>query len=292
MHFYRSYLYYIATVSLAVFIALLSSCGDRPVYDPPPETDTEDHFGPTTDICGTSEGYHRHECSKKEYLYEITRNERVDGKLKDKLVDGTYYTFWSQLGAKFRWEVEFIPKDGETSRQMRFVVSEEELPPPVKLQRQPKSSNSAAFSVDLTNQTGCYDGSDQEEDDEDNEDEEDVEDVECESLKKWVKNPNNKEGNIHVFVQDVSYCYLQNRRNKDIASNLVDCSDPDIGSSYYRTSTVDVPYILDFNGTYSQLFCSVTDGIGAVSSTLNPWVGVVTAVGRVVLDARCKPKDS
>ena len=193
-----------------------------------------------------------------------------------------------------------MPVDGHTSRQMRFVIDEDELPKGIiELNVQPRSNGSASFHVDVSkiyedknDKQWCYI-----EDAEKHEDafkqKDDLEGGDnCTTLQKWLKKKDNKEGEIPVDIQDISYCYLQNRINKDVASNQVDCSDPGIGTSYYRTSTLYVPYVLDHDGAASSLFCSFTDGVGAHNVGVNPWIGVISSVGRAVLGARCRPPSS
>ena len=65
---------------LGFSLGIVSSCGeDRPTYKEPDITidNRFDDLYNREDLCGTSEGYSRHECRLPEYQYEVVRNERI-----------------------------------------------------------------------------------------------------------------------------------------------------------------------------------------------------------------------
>lgn len=303
-------------LSAAVGTIWVVACGsDREPIDPreinidnqyPAYNDDEDE-----DICATSSGYERHECRLPEYSYEVVRNDCLSCEGNQALTDGdgSYYILWSKAGKKYRWEVDFVPVDGRTSRQMRFLVDEERLPDMIHLDRQPRSSASASFIVDLDyGDDICFDRYGKifrekevpgDESHPCNTNDAAGSNIcnaaiyagdNCKTIDAWLKEERNNQGAINIAIQDISYCYLQNRINKDVPSNQVDCADPEVNSSYFRTSSLQVPYILNHKGEAAHFLCSVTGTIGAQSGGASPIIRGAAFLGgliELIIGANC-----
>ena len=259
----------LATIILVfVLIMQLNSCSnERPRVSTVIEVDDGDNVEDDEediDICARSEGSYRSECQEPTFFYEIIQNYKINDSSRSqrRLDNEQYIIFWARPGGVYKWKARFVPEESYfSSRQIRFIVNEDELPDVIEYKKSSSSSKEVSFEVNLDDTLEDEDG------------------VEI-TAQQWLEDSSEKIGEIEVEVQDVSYCFLQNRINRDVSASQVDCNNPDIDGSNYRSNTIFIPYNLDFDGERSQLFCSVSETASSLASDVIPRL-LITVVGEL-----------
>ena len=271
-------------VALMVSSSFLAACHDDDPdslsdYDYDDDDDDRDRSRYGIDICGDPDSYYRSECRTPEFRYEITRNEErssSDGRRsssgnRNDDDDHALPFFWGRKGFTYRWEAKFLTKDDndEFSRQMRFVVREDELPPPITLPSSSRSSKSVSFDVDLQDSVP------------DPEDPDD--DTRYIDIEEWLED--NARGEIEVEVQDITYCKLQNRINRDVPSSQVDCDDEDEDETYFRSTYLSIPYHMNCYGHSDKLFNHITKPFDA--TPYGPYINIVKGFWDILKEDPC-----
>ncbi|MCY4380361.1 MAG: hypothetical protein OXC40_02165 [Proteobacteria bacterium] len=283
-------------ILLGVMMAIIATVG---CSSPPnviiQETQGQDDYDASRDVCSTASGYNRPECQPVEYEYRVIgntcttcadSNDVVDILLDDP--DRRYSVLWTNVmkdGNKYEWTIEFVPKDcAQTSRAMRFIPIER-------------------FPVGTSRGTGAPDTGDTVEDDEgqqiieapikprrnSNFSTEMVFDVDTTPINNMPKNDPDLEGDIEIKVQDVTYCQRQNRVNRDVSNNQVDCSNAQLDDSYFRTDIIRVPYKLSrTNWNTAELVCDAV----SVANSLGKWGKLIGQLSQTLIlkSSECQDK--
>lgn len=277
---------------LLLLTVIVVSCGsDKPATDDDIIILPDDNYSYNDDYdreCGTRG------CRRVEFFYEITRIFRLDG-ATDIPEDANYVEFLAVIWQEFEWEVEFVPEDGASSPQVRFVVNEDDLPYGITLKN--TSSKRLTFNVDLkldTIKDELNDLSDPYDDDIDGikviDPDKDGNDLEY-NADEWLRV--HDRGYIDVEVHDISYCQWQNNKNRDTTSNQVDCNDKDTEDSYFRPEIIRIPYrIIIPNDAklqrWRQATCKGADIGAAVFGKELPWIeSLVNLIGEVAFKSKC-----
>ena len=250
---------------LAISMLMITSCSEKPevnnIVEYPEEEDDDDDDYYDIDICGRSDGYSRRECQTPEFYYEVTHNYEKGESSRSRSDDDQYIAFWALPGKTFIWKASLIPEDSHSqSRHVRFIINEDQLPPVIKPRRSSRRSKEVSFEVNLEDPIEDEDGVDIDPED-------------------WLEEEDQAEGLIEIEIQDVSYCYLQNRINRDSSASQVDCNDPDISASNYRSQILEIPYHLNYDKNLNDIVCS---SVKAASSFTGDIIGaILESAGRI-----------
>ena len=281
---------------IPTMIWLLSSCSGGLSPPPTPSSSEDEEIQNTrnilTNTCAHPDSYNNPSCRKIEFKCSILKNENIkspqyisadeapscEAGLNAK-VEGD--------DAKYRWTIKFTPKGGEDyNRQFRYVIANPS-DIPAALIRLPENSSSAKldFDVDLNLNSNAYD------DDADKNknklicsegsqwgrevDEDDDDCSKSDLVDDWLSNKdNNSRGVIKVDIQDVTYCFTQNTKNRDVPSSQTDCSDPEAGS--FRSQRVEINY--DLNCKRDEWWRKMGEaGLDVALRTIGQWIGAVNS---------------
>lgn len=246
-----------------VIFWVLQSCGLGVSPPQTPSTSDEVEISQESrrllDKCTSTDSHDHAACREVEFKCSIIANE--DTKKPKYTAAENAPDCEAGLSAKtsgqFRWVIRFDPKKEETfNRQFRYVVrNQDDLPAFIEFPNR-SNSNELRFDVDLSNTADKCDGG--EHHGKPRQDEGSTSSrcavEKSKSHTDWIAE--HKQGVIEVDVQDVTYCYTQNRKNRGVSSNQVDCSNTTSGQ--FRTKSFTINYNLDcerdnwLNGVYKS----------------------------------------
>ena len=280
-------------VVASAVVGMLVSCSTG--INPPQTPSTGDDDGDLerdqlSVTCAHPDSYNNPSCRKVEFKCSITKNEHVD---KPRYVQADEApSCESGLGAKseraddqFRWVVGFTPKGEEDyNRQFRFVVVNKDEIPEIIQTPQSSSHSSVELGVDLrrnVNKNGketakylCADGSKWGQTVENSV----KDDPGCNEplpVKDWINK--NKKGRIVIDIQDVTYCFTQNTKNRGVSGSQTDCSNPKSGG--FRSQSFEINYHLDCD--VNEWWRQVGGGVvGGTTQFLNDLIGGIFDVNK------------
>ena len=279
--------------SAALGILVSCSTGINPPQTPSTSDDGNDVERDQLSItCAHPDSYNNPSCRKVEFKCAIVKNENVN---KPQYVQADEAPSCELgLGAKstrdddqFRWAVQLSPQGGEDyNRQFRFVVTnDEDIPEIIQIPRS-SSNPRVEFEVDLRrtiindkgnkeNKYLCAEGSKWGQTVKRSV----TNDPSCSIslvVREWVKQ--NKKGSIAIAIQDVTYCFTQNTKNRGVSGSQTDCSNPKSGG--FRSQSFEINYHLDCD--VNEWWKQVGGGlVGGTIEFVNRWINNVLSPTRV-----------
>ena len=233
---------------------------------------------PLTHTCAHPDTDAKPACQKIAFNCTILKNDHIDKPQYISAADAPRCEAGLNAKAegdddKYRWTIKFTPKgDEDYNRQFRYVIANRN-DIPTALIRLPENTSRAKldFGVDLsTNESGyiCSKGAKWGQEVAKDDDECSDSDL----VSAWLKKKDNSRGVIKIDIQDVTYCFTQNTKNRDVPSSQSDCSDPQAGS--FRSQRIEINY--DLNCKRDDLLRSVG---GVALDALSAWTPWLRGVG-------------